>query len=183
MKFTPLAIPDVLVFEPDVFEDQRGFFFESFNQSQFENVIGRKITFVQDNHSKSIKGVVRGLHYQLPPKEQGKLIRVIQGQIYDVAVDLRKKSPTFGQWVGEVLSAANKKQIWIPEGFAHGFITLSDDSEILYKATDFYSPNHEQCLIWNDPEINVIWPHTKDNYIFSDKDKKGKALSELSLFN
>ena len=183
MKFTPLAIPDVLVFEPDVFEDQRGFFFESFNQSQFENVIGRKITFVQDNHSKSIKGVVRGLHYHLPPKEQGKLIRVIQGQIYDVAVDLRKKSPTFGQWVGEVLSAANKKQIWIPEGFAHGFITLSDDSEILYKATDFYSPNHEQCLIWNDPEINVIWPHTKDNYIFSDKDKKGKALSELSLFN
>ena len=183
MKFTPLAIPDVLVFEPDVFEDQRGFFFESFNQSEFENVIGRKITFVQDNHSKSIKGVVRGLHYQLPPKEQGKLIRVIQGQIYDVAVDLRKKSPTFGQWVGEVLSAGNKKQIWIPEGFAHGFITLSDDSEILYKATDFYSPNHEQCLIWNDPEINVIWPHTKDNYIFSDKDKKGKALSELSLFN
>jgi dTDP-4-dehydrorhamnose 3,5-epimerase len=183
MKFTPLTIPDVLVFEPDVFEDQRGFFFESFNQSQFENVIGRKITFVQDNHSKSIKGVVRGLHYQLPPKEQGKLIRVIQGQIYDVAVDLRKKSPTFGQWVGEVLSAANKKQIWIPEGFAHGFITLSDNSEILYKATDFYSPNHEQCLIWNDPEINVIWPHTKENYIFSDKDKKGKALSELSLFN
>jgi dTDP-4-dehydrorhamnose 3,5-epimerase len=183
MKFTPLAIPDILVFEPDVFEDQRGFFFESFNQSQFENVIGRKITFVQDNHSKSIKGVVRGLHFQLPPKEQGKLIRVIQGQIYDVAVDLRKKSPTFGQWVGEVLSAANKKQIWIPEGFAHGFITLSDDSEILYKATDFYSPNHEQCLIWNDPEINVRWPHTKDNYIFSDKDKKGKALSELSLFN
>jgi len=183
MKFTPLAIPDVLVFEPDVFEDPRGFFFESFNQSKFENVIGRKITFVQDNHSKSIEGVVRGLHFQLPPKEQGKLIRVIHGQIYDVAVDLRKKSPTFGQWVGEVLSAANKKQIWIPEGFAHGFITLSDDSEILYKATDFYSPNHEQCLIWNDPEINVIWPHTKDNYIFSDKDKKGKALSELSLFN
>ena len=183
MKFTPLVIPDVLVFEPEVFEDQRGFFFESFNQFNFEAAIGKKVTFVQDNHSKSAKGVLRGLHYQLPPKVQGKLIRVIQGQIYDVAVDLRKKSPTFGHWVGELLSAANKKQIWIPEGFAHGFITLSDDSEILYKATDFYSPNHEQCLIWNDPEIKIIWPHTEDNYIFSDKDKKGKALSELSLFN
>ena len=147
MKFTPLAIPDVLVFEPEVFEDQRGFFFESFNQFSFEEAIGKKVTFVQDNHSKSAKGVLRGLHYQLPPKGQGKLIRVIQGQIYDVAVDLRKASPTFGQWIGEMLSAANKKQIWIPEGFAHGFITLSDDSQILYKATDFYSPIHEQCLI------------------------------------
>jgi dTDP-4-dehydrorhamnose 3,5-epimerase len=182
MKFTPLAISDVLVFEPDVFEDQRGFFFESFNQSEFENVIGKKIIFVQDNHSKSIKGVVRGLHYQLPPKGQGKLIRVIRGQIYDVAVDLRKTSPTFGKWAGVILSASNKKQIWIPEGFAHGFISLSDESEVLYKATDFYSPIHEQCLIWNDPEVNVIWPNIDDNYIFSDKDKNGKALSELSLF-
>ena len=182
MKFTPLAIPDVLVFEPDVFEDQRGFFFESFNQSEFDNVIGKKITFVQDNHSKSIKGVVRGLHYQLPPKGQGKLIRVIRGQIYDVAVDLRKTSPTFGKWSGVILSASNKKQIWIPEGFAHGFITLSDESEVSYKATDFYSPIHEQCLIWSDPEINVMWPHTEGNYIFSDKDKNGKTLSELSLF-
>lgn len=183
MKFTTLAIPDILVFEPEVLEDQRGFFFESFNQSGFDKVMGRKITFVQDNHSKSIKGVLRGLHFQLPPKGQGKLIRVIQGQIYDVAVDLRKTSPTFGHWVGEMLSADNKKQIWIPEGFAHGFITLSDDSEVLYKATDFYSPIHEQCLIWNDPEINVMWPHTENDYIFSDKDTKGKLLSDLALFN
>ena len=183
MKYTPLSIPDVLIFEPNVYEDQRGFFFESFNQSKFEKTIGRKITFVQDNHSKSTKGVLRGLHYQMPPKEQGKLIRVIRGEIYDVAVDLRKTSPTFGQWVGEVISAANKKQIWIPEGFAHGFVTLSDDSEILYKATDFYSPIHEQCLIWNDPKINVTWPHIKNNFIFSHKDINGKPLSELALFN
>ncbi len=183
MKFTPLAISGVLILEPNVFEDQRGFFFESFNQSEFEKTIGSKITFVQDNHSKSTKGVLRGLHYQIPPKGQGKLIRVIQGEIYDVAVDLRKTSPTFGQWVGEVISAANKKQIWIPEGFAHGFVTLSDDSEILYKATDFYSPIHEQCLIWNDPKINIIWPHIENNFIFSHKDINGKPLSELVLFN
>ena len=183
MKFTPLSIPDILIFEPNVYEDQRGFFFESFNQSEFEKAIGKKITFVQDNHSKSTKGVLRGLHYQMPPKGQGKLIRVIQGEIYDVAVDLRKTSPTFGQWVGEVISAANKKQIWIPEGFAHGFVTLSDDSEILYKATDFYSPIHEQCLIWNDPEINITWPHIENNFIFSQKDTNGMPLSEITLFN
>lgn len=183
MKFTFLAIPDVLVLEPNVFEDQRGFFFESFNQSEFEKTIGSKITFVQDNHSKSIKGVLRGLHYQMAPKGQAKLIRVIQGEIYDVAVDLRKTSPTFGHWVGEVISASNKKQIWIPEGFAHGFVTLSDNSEILYKATDYYSLRHEQCLIWNDPKINVKWPHVDNNFIFSHKDANGKLLSELTLFN
>ncbi len=183
MKFTPLAIPDLLILEPNVFEDQRGFFFENFNQFEFDKMIGSKITFVQDNHSKSTKGVLRGLHYQIPPKGQGKLIRVIQGEIYDVAVDLRKTSPTFGQWVGEVISAANKKQIWIPEGFAHGFVTLSDDAEILYKATDFYSPIHEQCLIWNDPKINITWPSIKNNFIISYKDTNGKSLSELVLFN
>ncbi len=183
MKFTPLAIPDLLILEPNVFEDQRGFFFESFNQFEFDKTIGSKITFVQDNHSKSTKGVLRGLHYQIPPKGQGKLIRVIRGEIYDVAVDLRKTSPTFGQWVGEVISAANKKQIWIPEGFAHGFVTLSDDAEILYKATDFYSPIHEQCLIWNDPKINITWPSIKNNFIISHKDTNGKSLSELVLFN
>ncbi len=183
MKFTPLAIPDLLILEPNVFEDQRGFFFESFNQFEFDKMIGSKITFVQDNHSKSTKGVLRGLHYQIPPKGQGKLIRVIRGEIYDVAVDLRKASSTFGQWVGEVISAANKKQIWIPEGFAHGFVTLSDDAEILYKATDFYSPIHEQCLIWNDPKINITWPSIKNNFTISYKDTNGKSLSELVLFN
>jgi dTDP-4-dehydrorhamnose 3,5-epimerase len=182
MKFTPLAIPDVLVFEPDVFEDQRGFFFESFNQSEFEKVIGKNITFVQDNHSKSIKGVLRGLHYQLPPKAQAKLVRVVRGKIYDVAVDVRKTSPTFGQWVSQILSAENKKQIWIPEGFAHGFITLSKDSEVLYKASDSYSPIHEQCLIWNDPDIDIKWIFEGHDFFLSQKDKEGKVLADLTCF-
>ncbi len=181
MKVTPLNISDVLLIEPQVFEDSRGLFFESFNQDDFEKTIGRKINFAQDNHSKSLKGVLRGLHYQLPPKAQGKLVRVIRGEIYDVVVDVRKASPTYGQWVGEFLSAENKKQMWIPEGFAHGFIVLSDVSEVLYKATNFYSPTHEQCLIWNDAEVNIKWP-SNSNLIFSDKDLKGKSLSELILF-
>jgi dTDP-4-dehydrorhamnose 3,5-epimerase len=181
MKITSLHIADVLLIEPQVFEDTRGLFFESFNQDDFERAVSRKINFAQDNHSKSLKGVLRGLHYQLPPKAQGKLVRVIRGEIYDVVVDVRKASPTYGQWAGEFLSAENKKQIWIPEGFAHGFITLSDVSEVLYKATNFYSPAHEQCLIWNDPEVNIEWPHYS-NLIFSDKDLKGKSLSELILF-
>ena len=138
MKVTPLSIPDVLLIEPQVFADDRGSFFESFNQESFEKVVGRKINFVQDNHSKSVKGVLRGLHYQLPPKAQGKLVRVIQGEVFDVIVDLRKSSPTFCKWVGEVLSSGNKKQIWIPEGFAHGFLTLSQTSEFLYKTTNFF---------------------------------------------
>ena len=181
MKVTPLNIADVLLIEPQVFEDTRGLFFESFNQDEFEKIIGRKINFLQDNHSQSFKGVLRGLHYQLPPKAQGKLVRVIRGEIYDVVVDARKASPTYGQWAGEILSAENKKQIWIPEGFAHGFITLSDVSEVLYKATNFYSPAHEQCLIWNDAEVNIKWP-SNSNLIFSDKDLKCKSLSELILF-
>jgi dTDP-4-dehydrorhamnose 3,5-epimerase len=174
MKVTLLAIPDVLLIEPDVFGDDRGFFFESFNKNKFEEAIGRKINFVQDNHSKSLKGVLRGLHYQLPPKAQGKLVRVIQGEVFDVAVDIRKSSPTFGKWVGELLSSENKKQMWIPEGFAHGFLTLSDTSEFLYKATDFYSPENERCIIWNDAKINITWP--LEEVFLSAKDSRGIAL-------
>jgi len=179
MKVIPLSIPDVLLIEPEVFGDDRGFFFESFNQNKFEDVIGKKINFVQDNHSKSVKGVLRGLHYQLPPKAQGKLVRVIQGEVFDVAVDIRKSSPTFGKWVGEILSADNKKQIWIPEGFAHGFLTLSDTAEFLYKTTDFYSQEHEQSIIWNDEAINIRWPFNFKP-VLSKKDITGKNFFEAS---
>jgi dTDP-4-dehydrorhamnose 3,5-epimerase len=178
MKVTPSNIPDVLLIEPEIFGDDRGFFFESFNQNQFEKATGRKINFVQDNHSKSIKGVLRGLHYQISPKAQGKLVRVTQGEVFDVAVDLRQSSPTFGQWVGELLSADNKKQIWIPEGFAHGFLTLSDTAEFLYKTTDFYSKDHEQSILWDDQTIGINWPmrdvslSSKDNAALSFKEAK-----------
>ncbi|MDQ7017390.1 MAG: dTDP-4-dehydrorhamnose 3,5-epimerase [Gammaproteobacteria bacterium] len=158
MKATPLTIPEVILFEPQVFGDERGFFFESFNQKAFQDATGLDVQFVQDNHSKSSKGVLRGLHYQLPPKAQGKLVRVTHGEVFDVAVDIRKSSPTFGQWVGEVLSAENKKQLWIPEGFAHGFLTLSENAEFLYKTTDYYSPELEAGIQWNDPDINIQWP-------------------------
>ena len=181
MKVTSLSIPDVLLLEPQVFGDDRGFFFESFNQKKFEDVIGKKVNFVQDNHSKSIKGVLRGLHYQLPPKAQGKLVRVTRGEVFDVAVDLRKSSPTFGKWVGEVISADNKKQIWIPEGFAHGFVTLSDAAEFLYKTTDFYSKEHEQAIRWNDETIGIQWP-TKDISL-SAKDENAQSFKEASYFN
>ena len=170
MKVTPLTIPDVLLIEPQVFGDNRGFFFESFNQKKFEEAIGQKINFVQDNHSKSTKGVLRGLHYQLPPKAQGKLVRVIQGEVFDVVVDVRKSSPTFGMWLGEIISADNKKQIWIPEGFAHGFVTLSDTAEFLYKTTDFYSADHEQAIRWDDELIAIDWPLNEVS--LSAKDKK-----------
>jgi dTDP-4-dehydrorhamnose 3,5-epimerase len=182
MKVTPLAIPDVLLIEPQVFGDDRGFFFESFNQERFEKAIGQKINFVQDNHSKSVKGVLRGLHYQLPPKAQGKLVRVIQGEVFDVAVDLRKSSPTFGKWVGEILSADNKKQLWIPEGFAHGFVTLSDTAEFLYKTTDFYSPEHEESIVWNDATIAIKWPFDFEPSL-SNKDNLGKALPDSEVFS
>lgn len=181
MKVTPLSIPDVLLIEPQVFGDDRGFFFESFNQERFEKVLGRKVNFVQDNHSKSIKGVLRGLHYQLPPMAQGKLVRVTQGEVFDVAVDLRQSSPTFGKWIGEVISADNKKQIWIPEGFAHGFVTLSDTAEFLYKTTDFYSKEHEQAIRWNDETIRIQWP-IKDISL-SAKDETAKSFEEASYFN
>ena len=182
MKVTPLSIPDVLLIEPQVFGDDRGFFYESFNQNKFEAALGHKINFVQDNHSKSIKGVLRGLHYQLTPKAQGKLVRVIQGEVFDVAVDLRQSSPTFGKWIGEILSADNKKQMWIPEGFAHGFVTLSDTAEFLYKTTDFYSKEHEQAIRWNDETIGIQWP-IKDISL-SAKDETAQPFKEVrSYFN
>jgi dTDP-4-dehydrorhamnose 3,5-epimerase len=181
MKVTPLAIPDVLLIEPQVFGDDRGFFFESFNQNKFEEAMGKKINFVQDNHSKSMKGVLRGLHYQLPPKAQGKLVRVVQGEVYDVAVDLRQSSPTFGKWVSEILSAKNKKQMWIPEGFAHGFLTLSDTAELLYKTTDFYCKEYERAIRWNDETIGIQWP-IKDISL-SAKDESAQAFKKASYFN
>ena len=181
MKVTPLAIPDVLLIEPQVFGDDRGFFYESFNQNKFEEATGLKINFVQDNHSKSVKGVLRGLHYQLSPKAQDKLVRVIQGEVFDVAVDLRQSSPTFGKWVGEILSADNKKQMWIPEGFAHGFLTLSDTAEFLYKTTDFYSKDHEEAIHWNDKTIGIDWP-MKDVSL-SPKDKSAVSFKEAKYFS
>ncbi len=158
MKVTPLNIPDVLLIEPRVFEDERGFFFESFNLKDFKKATGLDVNFVQDNHSKSLIGVLRGLHYQLPPHGQGKLVRVIQGEVFDVAVDLRKSSPTFGKHVSQILSAENKKQIWMPEGFAHGFLTLSDTAEVIYKTSNFYSAKDERCILWNDKSLNINWP-------------------------
>ena len=181
MKVTPLRIPDVLLIEPQVFGDDRGFFYESFNQNKFEEAMGKKINFVQDNHSKSIKGVLRGLHYQLTPKAQGKLVRVIQGEVFDVAVDLRQSSPTFGQWIGEILSGDNKKQLWIPEGFAHGFLTLSDTAEFLYKTTDFYSKDHEEAIQWNDKTIGIDWPMQEVS--LSSKDNAALSFKEAKYFS
>jgi len=181
MKVTPLSIPDVLLIEPQVFGDDRGFFYESFNQNKFEEAIGKKINFVQDNHSKSVKGVLRGLHYQLPPKAQSKLVRVIQGEVFDVAVDVRHSSPTFGKWIGKIWTGQNKKQIWIPEGFAHGFLTLSDTAEFLYKTTDFYSPEYEQSIIWNDETIAIKWPFD-ERILLSSKDMLAKGIEMARLF-
>ncbi|MBS1162033.1 MAG: rfbC [Proteobacteria bacterium] len=158
MKITPTRIPEVIVIEPKVFGDERGFFFESFNQHAFLEATGLDVVFVQDNHSKSAKHVLRGLHYQLAPKAQGKLVRVVQGAVFDVAVDIRPGSETVGQWVGVELSAANKKQMWIPPGFAHGFLALSETAEFLYKTTDYYSQEHERSIRWDDPDIGVEWP-------------------------
>ena len=180
MKATPLAIPDILLIEPKVFGDDRGFFYESYNQCQFEEAVGRKIIFVQDNHSRSAKGVLRGLHYQIQ-QPQGKLVRVVEGEVFDVAVDLRKSSPTFGQWIGEILSAENKKQLWIPEGFAHGFLVLSETAEFLYKTTDYYAPEHERCLAWDDPAIAIHWPLDGEP-VLSAKDQQGKSLAEAEHF-
>ena len=177
MKVTSFKIPDVKLIEPEVFEDERGFFYESFNQKKFNEAIGKDITFVQDNHSKSSKGVLRGLHYQDPPYAQGKLIRIVAGEVFDVAVDIRKESSSFGQWVSEILSESNKKQLWIPEGFAHGFLVLSDEAEIVYKTTEFYSPEYEHCLKYNDKQINISWPSISSQYLLSPKDSKGQSLT------
>jgi dTDP-4-dehydrorhamnose 3,5-epimerase len=180
MKVTSLPISDILLLEPEIFYDERGFFFESFNQYKFEKACGRKINFVQDNHSKSSIGVLRGLHYQVHPKAQGKLIRVLQGEVYDVAVDIRESSPTFGKWVGEILSSENRKQLWIPEGFAHGFITLSETSELLYKTTDFYSEKFEKSIVWDDQNLNINWPSKKP--LLSSKDKFAQSFIDVEKF-
>lgn len=182
MQATPLAIPEVVLFTPKVFGDERGFFYESFNARAFKEATGLEPEFVQDNHSRSVKGVLRGLHYQLDPHAQGKLVRVVQGEVFDVAVDIRRSSPTFGKWVGAVLSAQNNNQLWIPPGFAHGFITLSDTAEFLYKTTDFYSTQSERCIAWNDPEIGIEWPLDCTPQL-SGKDQLGVALKDADLFD
>jgi dTDP-4-dehydrorhamnose 3,5-epimerase len=178
---TPTAIPDVLIIEPKVFCDDRGFFFESFNHNDFSNVLGEKITFVQDNHSLSNKGVLRGLHYQTQ-KTQGKLVRVVSGSVFDVAVDLRESSTTFCKWVGVELSAENKKQLWIPEGFAHGFLVLSDQAEFLYKTTDYWHAGSEQCILWNDPTLNINWPDVGVTPLLNPKDASGLSWEMASKF-
>jgi dTDP-4-dehydrorhamnose 3,5-epimerase len=174
------AIPDVLVLVPKVFGDARGFFFESFNARDFARVTGVDAQFVQDNHSKSAKGVLRGLHYQIQ-HPQGKLVRVTQGRVYDVVVDLRKSSPTFGRWVGTVLSAENHEQLWVPPGFAHGFVVLSESAEFLYKTTDYWYPEHERSLLWNDPAIGIEWPIDSAPQLAA-KDQAGKLLGEADFF-
>lgn len=181
MNVIKTDIPDVLIFEPKVFGDARGFFFESFNENVFAEAIGSRPRFVQDNHSKSSRNVLRGLHYQIK-QPQGKLVRVTFGEVFDVAVDLRKSSPTFGQWVGEILSAENRRMLWIPPGFGHGFITLSDTAEFLYKTTDFYAPEYERCVIWNDPDLNIDW-HIQGEPSLSAKDNLGGLLKAADLFD
>jgi dTDP-4-dehydrorhamnose 3,5-epimerase len=180
MKVTPCNIPDVFIIEPKVFGDDRGFFYESFNLAKFEEAIGKKVDFVQDNHSRSVKNVLRGLHYQIQ-QPQGKLVRCVQGIVYDVAVDIRKNSPTFGQHVGIELSAENKKMLWIPEGFAHGFVVLSDTAEFLYKTTDYYAPEFERCILWSDPALGINWQFEGEPAL-SNKDQQGKLLKEAEVF-
>jgi dTDP-4-dehydrorhamnose 3,5-epimerase len=179
---TPTSIPDVFVIEPKVFWDERGYFFESFNENDFSSAVGRQVTFVQENHSLSKKGVLRGLHYQVQ-QAQGKLVRVSSGAVFDVVVDLRQSSQTYGQWVGVELSAINNKQLWIPEGFAHGFLTLSDKAEFLYKATDYWHAASEKCIIWNDPTLNIKWPDVGIQPILSAKDSAGLILQKSVLLS
>ncbi|HSI44179.1 MAG TPA: dTDP-4-dehydrorhamnose 3,5-epimerase [Methylotenera sp.] len=181
MQVVQTAIPEVLILEPKVFGDDRGFFFESFNQQQFEALTGVKANFVQDNHSKSAKNVLRGLHYQIQ-QPQGKLVRVTAGEVFDVAVDVRRQSSTFGQWVGIVLSAENKRQLWVPPGFAHGFVVLKDGTEFLYKTTDYYAPQHERCIRWDDPTINIEWPLAGTTPLLSAKDQLGLDLANAEVF-
>ena len=180
MKVIATAIPDVLIIEPKVFGDERGFFFESFNRGQFAELIGRDVDFVQDNHSRSVKNVLRGLHYQIQ-QPQGKLVRVVQGSVFDVAVDIRRSSPTFGRHVGLELSADNKRMLWIPEGFAHGFLVLSDTAEFLYKTTNYWRPEYERCICWNDPSLAINWP-LQTAPILSAKDAQGTSLQQAELF-
>ena len=175
-KVTPTAIPDVLILEPKVFGDSRGFFFEAYNAQNFVNATGLNVTFVQDNHSRSAKGVLRGLHYQLQ-QTQGKLVQVSQGAVFDVVVDIRKSSATYGKWVGCELSDTNHRQLWIPPGFAHGFMVLSESADFLYKTTDYYAPAHEKCIAWNDPSIGIQWPEGITP-LLSAKDQQGVSLKE-----
>jgi len=181
MRAAPLAIADVLLFEPQVHGDARGFLYESFHQGRFEQAVGRSVAFVQDNHSKSGAGVLRGLHYQVG-RPQGKLIRVVSGSVFDVAVDLRRSSPSFGHWTGAVLSSENFRQMWIPEGFAHGFLVLSESAELLYKATDYWSPEHERCIAWNDAQLAVDWPLSGPP-VLSAKDQRGTSFAAAELFD
>ncbi len=180
MQIVQTAIPEVLILEPQVYGDERGFFFESFNQQKFEALTGVKTDFVQDNHSKSALNVLRGLHYQIQ-QPQGKLVRVVAGEVFDVAVDLRRQSPTFGKWVGVNLSAENKRQLWVPAGFAHGFLVLKEGTEFLYKTTDYYVPQHERCIRWDDPEIGIEWPLAADP-VLSAKDRLGLDFSKAAVF-
>ncbi|MBN8283066.1 dTDP-4-dehydrorhamnose 3,5-epimerase [Zoogloea sp.] len=180
MKVIETAIPDLLILEPKVFGDARGFFMESFNARSFHEATGLNVDFVQDNHSRSAKGVLRGLHYQIQ-QAQGKLVRVVRGSVFDVAVDLRRSSPTFGRWVGVTLSEENNRQFWIPPGFAHGFLVTSDSADFLYKTTDYYAPEHERSLAWNDPDVGVVWP-LDGAPLLSAKDVAGKPLGECETF-
>ena len=180
-KVTPTAIKEVLLLEPQVFGDDRGFFFESFNAKDFKNATGLDVEFVQDNHSKSAKNVLRGLHYQIQ-HPQGKLVRVTQGEVWDVAVDIRKSSPTFGKWMGELLSADNKRQLWVPPGFAHGFVVLSDTAEFLYKTTDYYYPEHERSLRWDDPQLGIDWK-LKHEPLLAKKDSEALGLDRAEVFD
>lgn len=178
MKITPCAIADVLLLEPKLFGDERGFFFESFNQRAFNQATGLDLHFVQDNHSRSARHVLRGLHYQAV-QPQGKLVRVVAGEVFDVAVDIRPGSPTFGRWAGELLSATNKHQLWVPPGLAHGFLVLSDSADFLYKTTDYYAPEHERCIAWNDTSLSIDWPLNGNTPVLSAKDQAGKAFADL----
>lgn len=181
MNVTATRIPDVLIFEPKVFGDARGFFMESFNGKVFDEAVGRHVEFVQDNHSRSAKGVLRGLHYQIQ-QPQGKLVRVSNGAVFDVAVDIRKSSNTFGQWVGVELSAENNRQLWVPPGFAHGFLVLSETADFLYKTTDYYAPAHERSIAWNDPTLAIAWPALDVDRQLSSKDEKGSPLAQAEVF-
>ena len=178
MRCTPTAIPDALILEPKVFGDDRGFFYESYNQQAIQAATGLDVTFVQDNHSKSARNVLRGLHYQVE-QPQGKLVRVVQGEVFDVAVDIRKGSKTFGLWVGQTLSAENKKQLWVPPGLAHGFVVLSETAEFLYKTTDYYAPAHERCIAWNDPDLAINW-QMQGEPLLSAKDAAGAAFRDAT---
>ena len=181
MNLVTTSLPDVLIFEPKVFGDARGFFFESFNQKVFEELTGLQHSFVQDNHSRSSRGVLRGLHYQLQ-QAQGKLVRVVRGAVFDVAVDIRRSSPSFGQWVGVELSENNHRQLWVPPGFAHGFVVLSESADFLYKTTDYYAPQHERCIAWNDPSLAIAWPDLGEAPRLSAKDALGLPLGQAEVF-